>query len=89
VAELTYKDAAGRLGNELLYRDREPTLEVVSPGRPCSFDSDGALLRLVSEAYRIRLAYLFDPLLAVQTSILERLPDQITGVCGEMLPRQI
>ena len=23
--ELTYKDAAGRLGNELLYRDREPT----------------------------------------------------------------
>src|SRR5271167_1681154 len=75
--ELTYKDAAGRLGNELLYRDREPTLEVVSPGRPCSFDSDGALLRLVSEAYRIRLAYLFDPLLAVQTSILERLPDQI------------
>jgi len=27
VIELTYKDAAGRLGNELLYRDREPTLE--------------------------------------------------------------
>ncbi|MBV8357250.1 MAG: hypothetical protein JO189_04855 [Deltaproteobacteria bacterium] len=33
VAELTYKDAAGRLGNELLYRDRESSLEVVSPGR--------------------------------------------------------
>jgi len=88
VAELTYKDAGGRLGNELLYRDREPTLEVVSPGRPWSFDSDGALLRLVSEAYRIRLAYLFDPLLAVHTSILEPLPHQITGVYGEMLPRQ-
>ena len=27
VAELTYKDASGRLGSELLYRDREPTIE--------------------------------------------------------------
>src|SRR5207249_3145931 len=26
VVELTYRDAAGRLGSELLYRDREPTL---------------------------------------------------------------
>ena len=34
VAELTYKDAAGHLGNELLYREREPTLEIVSAGRP-------------------------------------------------------
>jgi len=57
VAELTYKDAAGRLGSELLYRYREPTLEVVTTGRPWSFDGDGALLRLVSEAYRIHLAY--------------------------------
>src|SRR5262245_7646016 len=27
--EVTYKDSTGRLGNELLYRDREPPLEVV------------------------------------------------------------
>jgi hypothetical protein len=33
VIELTYKDAAGRLGSELLCRDREPTLEVVDAGR--------------------------------------------------------
>ncbi len=87
VVELTYKDASGRLGSELLYRDREPTLEVLAAGRPWGFDSDGALLRLVSEAYRIRLAYLFDPLLAVHTSLLDPLPHQITGVYGEMLPR--
>lgn len=86
--ELTYKDAAGRLGNELLYRDREPTLEVVAVGRPWSFDGNGGLFRLVSEAYRIRLAYLFDPLLAVHTSLVEPLPHQITAVYGEMLPRQ-
>lgn len=88
VVELTYKDASGRLGQELLYRDREPTIEIVSVGRPWSFDGDGGLLRLVSEAYRIRLAYLFDPLLAVHTSLVDPLPHQITAVYGEMLTRQ-
>ncbi|MBV8053895.1 MAG: hypothetical protein JO071_01500, partial [Deltaproteobacteria bacterium] len=71
VVELTYKDQAGRLGSELLYRDREPTLSIVKTGRLWSFESDGALFRLVSEAYRIRLAYLFDPVLAVHTSLVE------------------
>src|SRR5487761_805939 len=85
---LTYRDSGGRLGSELLYRDREPTLEVAVAGQPWSFDGDGALFRLVSEAHRIRLAYLFDPLLAVHTSLVEPLPHQITAVYGEMLPRQ-
>jgi SNF2 family DNA or RNA helicase len=86
--ELTYKDSGGRLGNELIYRDREPTIEVVIVGKPWSFDGDGSLFRLVSEAHRIRLAYLFDPLLAVHTSLVEPLPHQITAVYGEMLSRQ-
>src|SRR5437764_7835849 len=83
---LTYRDAAGRLGNEILYR--EPSIEIATVGRPWSFDGDGSLLRLVSEAYRIHLAYLFDPLLAVHTSLVEPLPHQITAVYGEMLTRQ-
>ena len=41
VVELTYKDASGRLGSELLYRDREPTIAIVIAGRPWSFDGDG------------------------------------------------
>src|SRR6266478_10072212 len=85
--EVTYKDAAGRLGNEVLYRDREPTLEIAATGRPWSFDADGSLFRLVSEAHRIRLAHLFDPLLAVHTSVVEPLPHQITAVYESMLPR--
>jgi SNF2 family DNA or RNA helicase len=88
VVELTYKDAGGHLGSELLYRDREPTLEIATAGRPWSFDGDGAMLRLVSEAQRIRLAYLFDPVLAVHTSIVDPLPHQITAVYEEMLTRQ-
>jgi SNF2 family DNA or RNA helicase len=86
--EVTFKDSAGRLGNELLYRDREPTLEVAEAGRPWSFDGDGALFRLLAEANRIRLAYLFDPLLAVRTSLVDPPPHQITAVYGEMLSRQ-
>jgi superfamily II DNA or RNA helicase len=86
--ELTYKDSTGRLGNELIYRDREATLDVVTSGRPWSFDGDGRMFRLVSEAKRIGLSYLFDPLLAVHTSLVEPLPHQITAVYQEMLPRQ-
>ena len=88
VLELTDKDPDGRVGQVLLYRADEPRLELVGLGRPWSFDGDGALFRLVSEAHRIRLAYLFDPLLAVHTSLVEPLPHQITAVYETMLPRQ-
>src|SRR5437879_5209662 len=49
---------------------------------------DGALFRLTSEAYRIRLVYLFDPLIAVHTSLIEPLPHQITAVYETMLGKQ-
>lgn len=86
--EITYKTADGKLGNELLYRHDEPRLELVEKGRPWSFDGNGAMFRLASEARRIRLAYLFDPLLAIHTSNVEPLPHQITAVYESMLPRQ-
>ncbi len=86
--ELTFKDPAGQLANQLLYRHDEPRLEVVEQGRPWSFDGDGSHFRLVSEAHRIRLAHLFDPVLAVHTSLVDPLPHQITAVYESMLPRQ-
>jgi SNF2 family DNA or RNA helicase len=86
--ELTYKDPSGRVANELLYRHDEPRLEIVQEGRPWSFDGDGADFRLASEAQRIRLAHLFDPVLAVHTSLVDPLPHQITAVYETMLPRQ-
>ena len=86
--ELTYKTSAGKVANELLYRHDEARLEIVELGRPWSFDGDGALFRLVSEAQRIRLAHLFDPVLAVHTSNVAPLPHQITAVYEHMLPRQ-
>ena len=86
--ELTYRGAGGELGSEILYRDDQARLEVVEQGRPWSFDADGELFRLVSEALRIHLAHLFDPTLAVHTSLVEPLPHQITAVYEAMLPRQ-
>lgn len=74
VAEVTYKDASGLPGSMLLYQDDAARLEIASDELPWSFDADGALFRLVSEAYRISLAYLFDPLIAVHTSLIEPLP---------------
>jgi SNF2 family DNA or RNA helicase len=86
--ELTYKTPTGKVANELLYRLDEARLDLVEQGRPWSFDGDGALFRLVSEAHRIRLAHLFDPVLAVHTSLVDPLPHQITAVYEAMLPRQ-
>ena len=86
--ELTYKTTTGRVANQILYRDDEHRIEVIQQGRPWSFDGDGSLFRLVSEANRIQLAHLFDPVLAVHTSEIEPLPHQITAVYEVMLPRQ-
>jgi len=86
--ELTYKDSHGVAHSNILYRDQEHTLEVVDGGRAWSFDGDGQALRLAYEAYRIRLAHLFDPMLAVHTSLVRPLPHQITAVYSDMLTRQ-
>lgn len=64
------------------------TSELETAGRAWAFTADGALFRLVAEAHRIRLAYLFDPRLAVHLSLIEPLPHQLMAVYGEMLPRQ-
>jgi SNF2 family DNA or RNA helicase len=85
---LVYRGPTGRVADEILYRSDEARLEIVEMGRPWSFDGDGALFRLVAEAQRIRLAHLFDPVLAVHTSRVDPLPHQITAVYEEMLPRQ-
>ena len=87
-AKVTFEDNTGRVGQQLIYRTDEPRLKIAQEGRAWSFDGDGHLLRLVSEAYRIQLAYLFDPYLAIHTSRITPLPHQITAVYAEMLPRQ-
>ena len=85
---LVFRDEDGRLDERVLYRDEEPSLRAVETERMFPFDADGADFRLAAEAERIRLAHLYDPLLAIQTSEVEPLPHQITAVYEDMLPRQ-
>ena len=85
--EITYKNDKGILNNQLLYRSDEPELEIEDNKLPWSFDADGEKMRLASEAYRIKLAHLFDPYLAIHTSAVEPLPHQISAVYQEMLPQ--
>lgn len=83
-----YRTADGKLAERLLFRTDEPTLSLAESGRPWAFDAPGDAFKLGLEAYRIRLAHLFDPMMAVHTSNMEPLPHQISAVYESMLPKQ-
>jgi superfamily II DNA or RNA helicase len=85
---LLYRRANGQILDETLFRDDEQRLMLSEKGRPWGFDGDGAEFRLGAEAHRIRLAHLFDPLMAVHTSNVDPLPHQIIAVYESMLPKQ-
>ncbi|MBN1173558.1 MAG: DUF3883 domain-containing protein [Micromonosporaceae bacterium] len=84
---LTYRDEAGGLGETMLFGADLERLSLAAAGTTWSFDADGAEFRLVAEALRIRMAGLFDQMLAVSTSDLQPLPHQIRAVYGDLLPR--
>ena len=83
-----YKTADGKLSERMLFRSDELNLFLAEAGRPWSFDASGEDFKLVTEAFRIHLAHLFDPMMAVHTSNVEPLPHQITAVYESMLQRQ-
>jgi len=83
-----YRDDDGKLGERMLFRSDENQIDIVKAGRPWSFDASPKDFKLAAEAYRIHLAHLFDPLMAVHSSSIEPLPHQITAVYESMLPKQ-
>ncbi len=83
-----FKGADGVPAERMLFRADEPNLAIATVGRDWSFDASGADFKLAAEAIRIRLAHLFDPMMAVHTSNVEPLPHQISAVYESMLPRQ-
>jgi superfamily II DNA or RNA helicase len=86
--QVIYRTPDGALKERLLNRGDEPNISLATTARPWSFDGDGEMFKLVAEAKRIDLAFLFDPMMAVHTSNVEALPHQITAVYESMLPRQ-
>jgi SNF2 family DNA or RNA helicase len=86
--EVVYKKTDGSVDNRLLYRNDEEKLEILKEEQKWDFSADPDAFKLAAEAYRIHLAHLFDPVLAVHTSLIEPLPHQIIAVYEQMLPRQ-
>lgn len=85
---IAFRGREGSISQTILYREDQHRLRITSKGHRWTFDADGDLLRLVTEANRIKLAHFFDPYLAIHTSIVDPLPHQISAVYGEMIPRQ-
>ncbi len=55
--------------------------EIVYP----PFRADANLVRLVAEAYRLQHAYLFNPIFATETSLIDPLPHQFIAVYDHLL----
>ena len=86
--EVVFRKPGGGVDSQILYRSDESRLTAVkSVGEGRSFDADGRLFRLVSEALRIQLAHLYDERMAVHSSNVQPLPHQITAVYEFMLNR--
>lgn len=86
--EVFYKDVSGGPGSQLLYRFNEARMKILGGAEEWAFDGDGRFFRLAAEAKRIKMAYLFDPLLAVHTSLVDPYPHQISAVYERMLRKQ-
>jgi len=85
---VTYKDANGALHERVVFRGDEVELDLVEEGARWGFSADPEQFKLGVEAQRIRLAHLFDPMMAVHTSSVEPLPHQISAVYEHMLEKQ-
>jgi superfamily II DNA or RNA helicase len=85
---VVYRKSEGGYGDQMLFRSDEARLELAQAGKPWAFDAPGEDFKLALEAWRIQLAHLFDPMMAVHTSNVDPLPHQISAVYESMLPRQ-
>ena len=70
---LTIRTWNGNLEERLVSAEDALRFEIASDER-WTFDADGDLFRLASEARRIQLAHLFDPYSAINASGIEPLP---------------
>ena len=86
-ATLTYRTGDGRLGDRIVYADDLAGLAETSERR-WSFDADGAMFRLASEARRMQQAHLCDPFAAVDTSNIDPYPHQIDAVYNRLLAQR-
>src|SRR5215203_1258690 len=85
-AELIYRRENGSIDARVLGGAQQVEIRLAN-GSSRPFDADPSEFKLAAEAQRIKLAGLFDPMLAVTTSDIQPLPHQIRAVYGDLLPR--
>jgi superfamily II DNA or RNA helicase len=78
-------DGQARLISRLLKREELASLQVEAESDRPTLDGDPAGFRLAAEATRIRLAYTYDPQLAVSVARIDPLPHQLEAVYHYML----
>jgi superfamily II DNA or RNA helicase len=86
--DVRYERRNGDMAKKTLFRADEQKLALASETRVWAFDAAPDAFKLAAEATRIKLAHLFDPMMAVHTSDVDPLPHQIAAVYEAMLPRQ-
>ena len=77
---------SNKSSNRILSQKEVDSLEVVTTDGTFNFQGDPQRFTLFAEAERIHSAYQFDPLFAVNCSIVDPLPHQVEAVYKYMLP---
>ena len=85
---VTYRLPSGQILEKSVFRTDEAKLAVVVAESQFTFTASPADFKLAAEATRIKLAHLFDPMMAIHTSNVDPLPHQIAAVYESMLPKQ-
>ena len=78
----------GRMYSGCVFEEDAERMRCVATQTEWDFSADAAAYKRISEAYRIQLAFQFDPWLAIRSSKIQPLPHQISAVYEHMLSRQ-
>ena len=86
-ATVTFRGHDGKPDDSLITSGDLSRLSIVTQDR-WTFDADGDMFRLASEARRMKFAHLADPFAAVDTSAIEPYPHQIDAVYNRFLEQR-
>lgn len=78
----------GHIYSGCIFAEDAEKFRIVATQTGWDFSADAASYKRISEAYRIQLAFQFDPWLAIRSSKIQPLPHQISAVYEHMLSRQ-
>ena len=78
---------SNKLGSKILKESQLDALEVLTDTGKFNFKGDPEKFILFSEAERINSAYQFDPLFAINCSVVDPLPHQVEAVYKFLLPQ--